>query len=418
MTLAGVKPLDILSTIRQTNEGALVNLSTLYNGRANVLKDLLHGRTPIQALFDDLQASKFLHFHRYDENGMITSLFFAHKESVRLARQYHHVALMDCTYKTNKYRLPLLHIVGMTSFNSHFSVGFCFLKEEKQSDYTWALSKLATIWTPETRPGLIVTDRELALMAAIDKVFSSSSHLLCIWHTNKNILAKCKRQFETSEEWTVFLQQWCILVAANTELEYEKQWKELSDSFKTKPKYRHFGNKATSRVEGAHAYIKKFLQDRTEVTRHSEDNLRYLNGLPSIYTPECGMISAFAIKKCLEEFKRKTEERGGCTMVFTSTIGIPCAHKLKKIENSGSTLTKIDFHEQWNLDWRHDAMDANDETGAVNVKWTVLENKLKELPGDQQKVLLAQMTQLVEGHSTVVEMRAPEIQTETRGRPP
>nr|CCA18090.1 Pc21g00130 putative [Albugo laibachii Nc14] len=174
----------------------------------------------------------------------------------------------------------------MTSLNSHFSVGFCFLKEEKQSGYTWALSKLATIWTPETRPGVIVTDRELALMAAIDKVFSSSSHLLCIWHINKNILAKCKRQFETSEEWTVFLQQWCILVAANTELEYEKQWKELSDSFKTKPKvleylantwliykerfvnawtskYRHFGNKATSRVEGAHAYIKKFLQVST-----------------------------------------------------------------------------------------------------------------------------------------------------------
>ena len=55
---------------------------------------------------------------------------------------------------------------------------------------------------------------------------------------------------------------------------------------------------------------------------------------------------------------------------------------------------------------------------AVNVKWTVLENKFKELPGDQQKVLLGQMTQLVEGHSTMVEMRAPEIQTETRGRPP
>ena len=117
-----------------------MNLSTLYNGRANRRKDMLHGRTPIQALFDDLQASEFLHFHRCDENGTITSLFFAHKESVRLARQYHHVALMDCTYKTNKYRLPLLHIAGMTSFNSHFSVGFCFLKEEKQSDYTWALS--------------------------------------------------------------------------------------------------------------------------------------------------------------------------------------------------------------------------------------------------------------------------------------
>ena len=106
MTLAGVKPLWILSTTRQTKEGALVNLSTLCNGRANVRKDMLHGSTPIQAIFQDLQASKFLHFHRYDENGTMTSLFFAHKESVRLSRQYHHVSLMDCVYKTKKCRLP------------------------------------------------------------------------------------------------------------------------------------------------------------------------------------------------------------------------------------------------------------------------------------------------------------------------
>ena len=51
------------------------------------------------------------------------------------------------------------------------------------------------------------------------------------------------------------------------------------------------------------------------------------------------------------------------------------------------------------------------------MKWTVLEKKVKELTGDHQKVLLAQMTQLVEDHITVVEMRAPKIQTETRGSP-
>ena len=47
----------------------------------------------------------------------------------------------------------------------------------------------------------------------------------------------------------------------------------------------------------------------------------------------------------------------------------------------------------------------------------MLEKNLKELPGDHQKILLAQTTQLVEG-STVLEMRAPEIQTETPGRLP
>ena len=144
---------------------------------------------------------------------------------------------MDCTYNTNKYRLPLLHIVGMTSFNSQFPVGFCFLKEEKQNDYMWALSKLAAILTPETRPAVIVTDRELSLMASIDIIFLSSSHTLCTWHINKNIMSKCKRQFETSEQCNLFLQQWNNLMAANTEVEFEKQWKELSNSFDSKSKF-------------------------------------------------------------------------------------------------------------------------------------------------------------------------------------
>ena len=36
--------------------------------------------------------------------------------------------------------------------------------------------------------------------------------------------------------------------------------------------------------------------------------------------------------------------------------GVPFAHKLKKIANSGRTVTKNDFHEQWYLDWQHDAL--------------------------------------------------------------
>ena len=105
MILAGVKPLGILSSLLMENEGALANLSTLYNERTKLRKDKLNERTPIQALFDDLQASNFTHFHRRDDDGAIT-FFFAHKESIRLASRYHHVMLMDCTYKINKYRLP------------------------------------------------------------------------------------------------------------------------------------------------------------------------------------------------------------------------------------------------------------------------------------------------------------------------
>ena len=45
---------------------------------------------------------------------------------------------MDCTYKTNKYGMPLLDIVGVTSANSTFYAGFVFLRSERQDSYAFA----------------------------------------------------------------------------------------------------------------------------------------------------------------------------------------------------------------------------------------------------------------------------------------
>ena len=76
--------------------------------------------------------------------------------------------------------MPLVHIIGMTAFNTTFTVGFYFLDMEKMENYLWEMSKLSTVWENGSAPKVIVTDRELAIMKAIEQVFPSSSNLLCI----------------------------------------------------------------------------------------------------------------------------------------------------------------------------------------------------------------------------------------------
>jgi len=41
-------------------------------------------------------------------------------------------------------------------------------------------------------PGVIVTDRDLALKNALKTVFPDATNLLCRFHINKNVKAKCK----------------------------------------------------------------------------------------------------------------------------------------------------------------------------------------------------------------------------------
>ncbi|CAL5383046.1 unnamed protein product [Camellia sinensis] len=81
-----------------------------------------------------------------------------------------------------------------------FSVAFAYLQYERVDNYAWVLATLRDVMDGFVVPTIIVTDRKLALMNAIQKIFPSARHLLCRWHISKNVLTKCKKMFETQQK--------------------------------------------------------------------------------------------------------------------------------------------------------------------------------------------------------------------------
>ena len=234
MSIAGVYPREILSTLRKNNPNSLAISKTIYNARDKIRRDNLQGRTPIEALLDELIEGNFEYDYQCDQDGNLTHLFFAHPKSIELTNNYNTVLLMDCTYKTNKFKMPLLHVVGMTSFNTTFSSCFAFLKSEQEEDYKWALTRVTHIFSNDLRPQVIVTDRELALMRAIQTIFPESQNLLCVWHIGKNVLVNCRRHFPTENEWNTFLENWHTLIKSKTEADFDNKWKELARKYSEK----------------------------------------------------------------------------------------------------------------------------------------------------------------------------------------
>jgi len=47
--------------------------------------------------------------------------------------------LMDCTYKTNKFRMPLLNIVFPTGLHTTIQLGLCFMYSETEKDYEYVM---------------------------------------------------------------------------------------------------------------------------------------------------------------------------------------------------------------------------------------------------------------------------------------
>jgi hypothetical protein len=76
--------------------------------------------------------------------------------------------------------MPLLHIAGVTGANKTFSLAFCFLAEETQTYYDWALQNLQNVFVSNNipLPEVFLTNREQALINSLANIFPESYHML------------------------------------------------------------------------------------------------------------------------------------------------------------------------------------------------------------------------------------------------
>ena|SRR5579862_5512136 len=128
---------------------------------------------PIEAMFLELQEMDYFVRYKTYISGEVTHLFIAHPKSIELFKRYLKVLIMDYTYKTNRFNMPLLNIIGTTVFGTSFYVGFAFIAGEGNGDYLWAIKELKTLMYGEdiSDPAMVVTDRELALINALKEIF-------------------------------------------------------------------------------------------------------------------------------------------------------------------------------------------------------------------------------------------------------
>ena len=167
-------------------------------------------------------------------------------------------------------------------------------------------------------PRVILTDRDMALMASMAKVLPQPMHLLCRWHINKNVEARAKTAIGDSTWCGALLRLFTTVCKATTEDEYvaalknlrdgtgdaktselgisnvpedvpgwavtvryiEKEWLSHREMFVDAwvRHARHLGNIATSRVEGAHSTLKSMLHTRNGDMVKVDNDLLDLSG--------------------------------------------------------------------------------------------------------------------------------------------
>ena len=120
-------------------------------------------------------------------------IFWSHPDAVKLTNACNLVFLIDSIYKTNKYRLLLFDIIGVIPIRMAFSVAFVYLEGERLNNVVWALQRFqGLLLRRDALPGVIVTGRDIALINVVKIVVPEAMNLLCRFHIDKNVKAKCK----------------------------------------------------------------------------------------------------------------------------------------------------------------------------------------------------------------------------------
>jgi hypothetical protein len=410
---SGIAPKQTLATIKTKYPDTLQTRKDIANMKARVRAITLSLMTVAEATLLRLERADFFSQHVLDEERRIHRLFFAYNESVSLLRRFHRILLFDCTYKTNKYRKPILNICGVTGSNRTIQVAVCLLPGETESDFLWAFQQLDLLLRQERipHPLLVVTDRDRAQISALRQIFVESHLRLCSWHMNKDVQAYTRRHlgkevgsgsFVDNELVDSFLRLYREVCSARSEADFRKGCHSLKTKwlqgweylykhwFKDFSQYcvafgvderLHFGIQSTSRVEGSHSTMKKWLQSsrldvlslierlipwwqnishevRSHVSNEEERGLISCNHKFLVRTQrKIWKYALYRIEDQIrggnEEFEELTRfkrtEKSVCSGIFTRSTGLPCKHLIRDLKLEDSSLEPSHFHPHWRI---------------------------------------------------------------------
>ncbi|CAG8595566.1 13703_t:CDS:2, partial [Racocetra persica] len=202
---------DIFSILSSISS-KYIHKHDIYNAVSRQRLQKLQGLNEIEMLLKTLHndenimaniAIKPLYNDERDQDGaFIQAIFWIYCSTAAKFALSKDVLIIDATYKTNRFSMPLIVICSIDRFGTTYLLAFILVHSETQNYYHWTieqLSKALIILTGNSYVATIITNREFALMVAISTVFPSTKHQLCTWHILKNIKNKLKKDVDTEE---------------------------------------------------------------------------------------------------------------------------------------------------------------------------------------------------------------------------
>ena len=100
-------------------------------------------------------------------------------------QQFGDVITFATTYKTPKYSMLFAPFTWLNNHYQSVLFGCALLQDESESTFTCLFKTWLEAMGGKKKPVSILIDQDLAIGAAIAKVFPETCHRLCLWHIRK-----------------------------------------------------------------------------------------------------------------------------------------------------------------------------------------------------------------------------------------
>lgn len=143
----------------------------------------------IQWLLGSLKLTRPVPSYKLDDKQHIDYLIMISPLCLSQFKSAPDVLLLDCTFKTNKYGMPLLNLVGSNGNNWTIHLGVVLMRHHDKAAFKWVFNHLKDKFNAEgIAIQLFISDNDLGYINALNSVFNNPKITICRWHINKNVL--------------------------------------------------------------------------------------------------------------------------------------------------------------------------------------------------------------------------------------
>ncbi|XP_074558136.1 protein FAR1-RELATED SEQUENCE 6-like [Curcuma longa] len=265
-------PLDRLSALEELLFSESQHRSFMERGRLKL------GEGDAEALrlfFTRMQAknTNFFNVVDLDEEGHVRNVFWADARSRAAYQYYNDVVMLDTTYVTNKYDLPLATLVGVNHHGQLVLLGCCLLSDETMETYVWLFKAWIACMYGEF-PKALITDHFKAIQSAVAQVIPNVRHRMCL----SQILKRVPEKLGGSADYRAInkaLQK--AVYDSLTVDEFEEDWTRMVDIYGLQ------GNEwIRSLYEFRHSWVPVYLKNTfwagMSTTQRNETTVAFFDG--------------------------------------------------------------------------------------------------------------------------------------------